>query len=109
MYKQLLDVDPLTRVATWHYYDPATDETTIEEVQDVQPYIELATKLRNDDQYTRDGIKAEMWHYAKIPAVVQTQLLRRGIDIYNKHQSKEVLKIINTEYPWLKTTRGRHG
>ena len=37
------------------------------------------------------------------------KLKQKGIDIYNKDQTKELLKEINTNYPWLKTTTKKHG
>jgi hypothetical protein len=52
----------------------------------------------------------ESWvHYASIPPIIEMQLKAKGIDIYNKDQTKELLKEINTNYPWLKTTTKHHG
>ena len=106
--KDLIDYDPLTRTSTWHHYDPVTDVTTIEEVQDVEPYLERAKQLRNNEGYTRNGIKGDLWHYATLPNGVISQMMQKGVNPFNKAQSKEVLRLINTEYPWLKTTRGKH-
>ena len=107
--KRLIDIDPLTGIQTWHHYDPLTDETVIHEIQDVEPYLERAKQLRNDEDYSKDGIKNSMWHYAHIPAIFVTKLLtEHGLDVFNKDHAKAVFKILNREYPALKTTRGTH-
>jgi hypothetical protein len=107
--KTLLDVDPLTRTEVWHHYDADTDTTTIEEVQDVQPYLEAAKRLRNDAGYSQKGIKDEMWHYAKIPnAIINKMMLEHGVNVFDKGQAKEVIRLINTHFPALKTTTGTH-
>jgi len=40
---------------------------------------------------------------------VEMELKKKGIDIYNPHQTKELIKEINTNYPYLKTTTAKHG
>jgi hypothetical protein len=109
MDKKLIDVDPLSGVQTWHYYDDQTNQTVIEEVQDVQPFLETANTLRKDESYSKRGIKNSMWHYAHIPNVLITKFaIEHGVDVFNPAQSREVLKLLNTEYTRLKTTTGTH-
>ena len=107
--KRVLDYDPLTRTTTYHEYDSLEDKTIITEVQDIEPYLERSQRLRNDDDYTRKGIKEEMWHYASIPNVVIEKMRSEdGVDVYQKGNEKAVLKLLNTKYSYLKTTRKRH-
>ena len=107
--KKLLDYDPVTGIRQYHTYDDLNKQVTIETVQDVEPFLERAKTLRNDEQYSRDGIKNEMWHYAHIPVIVVEQILQKyGVNIFEKGQAKEAFKIINRDYPHLKTTTGKH-
>lgn len=107
--KQLIDVDPLSRTETWHHYDPVTDETTIQEVQDVEPWLRQARELKKDEDYSKQGIKRDLWHYATIPNAIITKFaVEHGIDVFNKDHSKAVMKLLNTEYTALKATRGFH-
>lgn len=110
MAKQILDYDPDTLTTQYHHFDPVTGITTIETVQNVEPYLERNKILRNDEDYSRRGIKNEMWHYASIPNQVIEKIRQdHGLDVFNKDHSKAVLRIINTEYPYLKVTTKHHG
>lgn len=106
--KDIIDYDPFTKTTLYHHYDPDTDITTIQEVQDVDLYLERSKALRNDEDLTKRGIKGGFWLYASIPTSILNILYSRGIDPFNKDQAKDVLKVINTEYPWLKTTTKNH-
>ena len=72
--------------------------------QDVQPILESLTEKRS----MVEDKKAKFRHYCSIPTEVEVELRKKGIDIYNKHQTKELLKEINTNYPKLKATRMHH-
>lgn len=106
--KQLLDYDALTGVTEWFEYDHITDKFTITREQDVSKFLDEVKRRRNDTDYSKKGIKEDWWHYASIPNVVIMELKKKGIDVFNKHQIKEVLKAINTDYPLLKATEKRH-
>lgn len=109
--KRLLDHDPITGITEWFHYDEATGQRHVETVQDVEPFIELCKTLRNDEEYSKRGIKNEMWHYAKIPMVVEDKIRREhGIDINMMDQDKffKFMQIIETDYPYLKTTTKQH-
>ena len=81
------------------------DKIIIHSSQDVAPIIEHMARKRNNEG---NGIKRGMWHYCSIPTTVELELRQKGINIYNKHQTKELLKEINTNYPHLKATRMKH-
>lgn len=109
--KRLLDVDPLTGIVTWHYYDRATDETVIEEVADLQKLNEYRHELRKDDDATKTGIKKGQWLYASIHPIEQTKFHQKyGFSVFEKGREKEVYKILNTDpdFQLCKTTSGKH-
>src|SRR6185503_3548553 len=104
----LFDHDAVTGVTQYFDYDPVNDNFSITSVQDVKPLLDHLQELRNNPNYSQRGIKHDWWHYATIPSVVEMELKKKGIDIYNKHQTKEIIKEINMNYPWLRATDKRH-
>ena len=108
-YGQVLDHDPESKTTTYHKYDPVEDETIITEIQDIEPFLKGANELRKDDDYSKTGIKKEMWHYARVPnSIIMRMKLEDGVDFYSPHQRKEMMRLINTKYAFCKTTRGFH-
>lgn len=117
MSKRLLDYDPNSRTATWHDYDEVNKVTTIAEIQDVEPALDTAKALRHADvggakglnEYSKQGIKNNWWHVASIPnSVIIKWKKEKGVDVFNKHQWKEVQKLLNdSEYAYLRTGTGR--
>lgn len=109
MHKQLIDIDPLSGEQTWHHYDDATDTTIIQSIQDVSQFLEQSKRLKNDSDYSKNGIKKEMWHYATIPNVLISKFaLEHGVDVFNKDHAHAVMRLLNTEYTALKNTTGKH-
>lgn len=92
---------------TWYEYDydPQTDTAFVSIKQDVQPVLDRAAQERNSGINDKVG---DFSKYAIIPAHVEVALRQRGINIYNPNQTKELLKVINSEYPHLKTTNLTH-
>ena len=92
---------------TWYEYeyDAQEDRGIVSIKQDVQPVIDRAKIERNSGINDKVG---EFSKYAVIPAHVEVALKQRGIDMYNQNQTKELLKVINQEYPYLKTTNLHH-
>ena len=109
MTRRILDYDPEARITTYHEYDDQTDKSHIIEVQDIEPFLKRAQALRNDDEYTKKGIKNELWHYAHIPNIIVEKMLREdGVNVFEKGQEKEVLRLLNTKYAKVKATRKKH-
>lgn len=108
--RELLDM--YEGVREWFVYDHATGLTHIETTQDVDPILDVNRGLANDEAYTRDGIKEEMWHYASIPVVVQMQWLKEyGPEKWPMRQGNENLlyRLVNSpEWNYLKTTTKFH-
>lgn len=103
---KFLDFNPTTGV--WHEdeYSHADDEYIVHIKQDVEPVLEYAKTQRNSGINDKVG---DFGHYAIIPAVTQMELIHKhGINIHDKYDEHRLLKIIETEYPHLKTTNLRH-
>jgi len=110
MPRRLLDFDPLTGVATYHTFDPVEKTTTIEEWQDVGPYLERAREYAKNEDLKRRGIKGSWMLAASIPVGVQYKLLReKGLNLHNKNHIDEIMKLIDRdpEYQYLKAISGR--
>lgn len=115
--KRLLEFDAQTGTSVFHHYDDLTDTTVIEEVQDVQPYIERNKRIQNMDaggakglsEYSRKGIKDSWWHVASIPNGVAMKWLKEdGINIYDENHWPRVKKKLNDpDYKYLRTGTGR--
>lgn len=103
------DKDPITGITQYYDYDPTTDEHLIHSVQETDSLIEKLKQARNNPDIWNKGVKESWVHYASIPPIIEMQLKAKGIDIYNKDQTKELLKEINENYPFLKTTTKKHG
>jgi hypothetical protein len=107
--RRILDVDPLSRTTVYWDYDAAQQRTTITHEQDVQPVLDLAHGLAMDENRTKKGIKGDMWHYAKVPAVVIMEMKdKHGVDFFDKNDWPKVFKLLNTEYKQFKTTQKHH-
>jgi hypothetical protein len=110
--KRLLDYDPNTGVSEIFHYDQMTGDVHIETRQDVDPILDDNRTLRNDEQYTRDGIKNGEWHFARIPIWVQVKWLNEyGRENWPMHpkNSKLLFRLLNSsEWSYLKTTNKIH-
>jgi hypothetical protein len=98
------DYDPLTGVTQTFDYDPVTEDVRLTSTQNLDAFFEELKQKRNNPDAWAKGVKQEFAHYATIPPVIQMELMKKGIDIHNPNQTKELLKEINTSYPYLKVT-----
>lgn len=107
--KRLFDHDPITGVTQYYHDDEKTGKWAIETVQDMEPFLELNKALQNQPDYSKNGIKREWWHVARIPVLVQQKWLSEdGIDIYKKEHWPRVKKKLNDpEWRYLRTGLGR--
>lgn len=92
---------------TWYEedYDHTTDTLIVHTKQDVEPVLDYARDQRNSGLNDKVG---DFGKYAVIPASVEVQLRQRGINMYDHRQTKELLKVINEDYPHLKVTNLTH-
>jgi hypothetical protein len=107
MAKELLDYDPITGVA--EYYEETSDgKGHIHTVQDVQPHLDLAQRLRNegapDEVWKRDNVST----YAILPLSIVGHMLKKGINIFDQNDMPKVLSEVNSTYAHFKTTYKHH-
>lgn len=94
---------------TWYEADFHEDGSfTFTTKQDIEPVIDYATKIRNSGANDKKLGDWYLQRYAIIPAHVEVELRAKGINIYNPSQTKELLREINTNYPYLKTSNRKH-
>jgi hypothetical protein len=104
----LFDFDTETGVKTMFDYDPIKDEVHLTYEQDVSGFLDRMQDIRNNPEMSAKGIKEDWWHYCSIPPVVEMDLMRRGLYLHNRDHMKQILKIINADYPYLKATTKKH-
>ena len=98
------DYDPLTGVTQTFDYDPVTEDVRLTSTQNLDAFFEELKRKRDNPDAWKKGVEEEFAHYATIPRVIQMELMKQGIDIHNPNQTKELIKTINTKYPYLKVT-----
>lgn len=110
--KQLLDHDPLTGITEYFDYIPETDTVVVETVQDVTQILDATKALAADTDYTKNGMKKEMWHYAHIPLIVQMRWLNEyGFENWpmHPHNKKLLFQLLNSrDWKYLKATEKIH-
>ena len=110
--KRILDHDPVSGVTEVFQYDHMTGDVHITTEQDVSRILEQNKALANNEEYTKQGIKKEMWNYAHIPTVVQLKwLVKYGPenDPMKKGNEKLLFSLLNDpEWKYLKTTNKIH-
>lgn len=107
--KRLLDHNPVTGLTEIFHYNESTDVSTIEVRQDVSGALELAKAMRNDEEYSKKGIKEDWWHLAHIPdSIILKMKFEDGVDVYDRNDWKAVGRLLDTKYSNFKTTSGKH-
>lgn len=109
MAREFFDFDPLTGLAEYVEFVDGKVHLTYE--QDVEPILDLAASIRNQGLLEHNlggGAAMDYHHYAVVPAVVQMQMLQKGINIADQNATGRVVREINENYPYLKTTTRYH-
>lgn len=108
-----LDFDPLKGVHEYLEFSHDGDKKVMHIVQeqDVTPILEQAKSLAKDEDYTKQGIKQDQWHYARIPDVVLLEMERKHKVKWNDKNDeghKRFFSVLNAHYPAFKTTSWNH-
>lgn len=103
---KFFEFDPVTGVR-YDTEDDEGDKITVHASQDLQPILDHTQKLRNNNA-TDGGIKKDFWHYATIPTWLEIELRAKGINIYDKNCTQDLLRELNTNYPKFKVTNLHH-
>lgn len=103
---EFFDYDPLTGVTEKLAIEDGKIHVRYE--QDVAPIIDYAKALSNEGQSDAAWKKQGAAVYAVIPPVIQHEMLKKGINFMDQNHIGAVLREINTNYPYLKTTTKTH-
>jgi hypothetical protein len=109
MAREFFDFDPLTGLA--EYVEWNTDGTfNMHYEQDVEPALDFCKFLANTGG-TDHNFRGEGWLYAALPMIAIMQMRQKGFDALGSHGregTKKLLREINTNYPYFKTTTKMH-
>lgn len=112
MERYLIDRDPITGEECYAHFDDDGNVRVEHSVpmSIVSKILDGNRAMANDEERTKDGIKHDWWHYARIPNVVALKWLNEhGVNIYDKAHEKEMFKLLNhPDYRYLKTTTKVH-
>ena len=75
----------------------------IESIQDVEPILKN-NKERRDNEDVHQRKKSDWVKYASVPMIVVEQLMKKGINLFDPNDTKKAMKVIEEDYPYLKTT-----
>lgn len=102
------EYDPVTGVQETNATDEDTGRVIVRKEQDVEGLLERNAFMRNTAA-TDAGIKRGLWHYASIPLAVQYEMLTvHGVNIDNRNHWPRLQALIDSHYPYLKTTTKVH-
>ena len=102
------DFDAETGITETFDYCPVNDTVSITSSQDLSGFLDRMQAIRNMPEISAKGIKEEWWHYCSIPPVVELHLRNKGLKLENKNHMKAILREINSEFPYLKSTDKWH-
>lgn len=86
------------------------DKLRVRYDQDITAAMERNQKLRDSDEYTKEGIKREFWHVAHIPdSICLTMITEDGFNPYSARAADLVafLRRNRDKYSKIFTTSGR--
>lgn len=108
MKRRLIERDPMSGIAEYHHYDPATDRTVIETVQDVEPILEF-NKARQNAEDGGWSPTRELRRAATIPDIVILKWRNElGIDVFNRDHWPAVKRLLNSnEWRHLRSAPGQ--
>jgi hypothetical protein len=96
------DHDPINGTVQTYDYDPVSDSHMITTHQDISGILDTLQKARNDPEYWKKAVKEEWVHFATIPSVVEMELKKKGLNLYDKNATKRIMQEIERNYPYLK-------
>ena len=104
---EFLDYDPLTGLLET-YEETGDGKAHVHTYQDVGHIVDHAKALANeglpDEAWRKQGVSL----YATLPLIVLGQMAKKGIRFFDQNHIGAVVREVNENYPWLKTTTKRH-
>ena len=108
---QWFDYDPFTGLTEWFKEDAATGQISIRYEQDVEPYLDFAKELANS-RVTDGNFRGEGFLVAMLPMIAIMKMREKGFNALGEHGpdgTKYLLREIEKNYPYFKTTHRRIG
>lgn len=106
---EFFDYDPLTGITKYFDYDEDAGNVLMRSEGDSQASLEAAAAMRasgiSDAKLKQDNYGCL---YATIPPAVEMELLKKGIKLGDPNATADILREINQNYPWCKTTDKIH-
>lgn len=86
--------------------DLQTGNLIIHTKADAQPSLDWAKKQRNNGLNDKGGARdgSDLKHYATISAAQILAMRKKGIDVWNRDHTKDVIREIERNYPLCKVT-----
>ena len=103
---EFLHTDWASGLSYYSDHDHATDKTIVRSQQDVKPVLDEALERRNSGSGD-NKIAGHMRHYATVPAVVQLELLKKGIRLDKLNRPEQWRRFayeMETNYTHFKVT-----
>jgi hypothetical protein len=97
--------DPLTGIRTLFDYDEENDLAIFRREEDVEGVLKFAAECRRQDT-TRAMLKKDDYFclHSTIPALVEVELMKKGMFLTNPDDLPKISKEIETNYQYLKCT-----
>jgi len=97
---RLIDTNEITGLKTYSWMDEATGECFYRYEQDIEGALE-ANKAAQNEGFDK---RADMWHAAHVPDVVQLEWKAKyGVELWNPDHKEAVKRLLNSnEYRYLR-------
>jgi hypothetical protein len=109
MSRLVLDHNPISGETVYFDFDAHTDQVHITHEQDVSKFLDVAHEIAVDETQTAEGIKKDMWRYAKVPnSIILEMQTKHGVNVFDRNDDAKFFDLLNTEYKRFKTTHKTH-
>jgi hypothetical protein len=104
----LADYDPLSGFRS--YITTEGDKLHVTNEQPTEAILQSAADLRNRPDYSNNGIKNDMWHYARVPDYLFLEIEQKyGVSVTGANKDwPAFFAILNRDYPHFKVTDKTH-
>lgn len=98
MAKKLLDYDSYTKTSTW-FEGGGDGSFKVHQSQDIESILRYTKALANNQQYKREGIKNDAYHFARVPnSILHEMLVKHGVNWMVNEDMPKIERLLQTEY-----------
>lgn len=106
--KRLMDFDAFTGIETWHELKDGNTYIYYVPRSDADAQLDYCKSLASADDYTKQGMKADWWHYGHVPNWLMLKwLIDEGVPIGDAEEYNKRLN--RPEWNGFKVTHKHHG